>query len=266
MVVAEKKATSTSLKSTRDGRVMFNIGCGARMNREWNNVDFSYLARLRRRMRAARALHRIKVLSDERWNRLALIDPEIIVHDLRKGIPAPDDSVDVVYHSQVLEHIDRDVAPRFLRECLRVLKPGGVLRVVVPDLERAARDYLGAIDDLDAGRRESLDRLNATTEFIFEQMVRRSNYGTGKQPPLVQVIERMVRGDAHRDGEAHRWMYDRYSLGELLLRVGFRDPIQQQPQTSLIEDWVSFDLDTDRDGTVYNPGSLIMEATKGDTP
>jgi SAM-dependent methyltransferase len=266
MAVGEAKVAHRGLKTTRDGRVMFNVGCGIRMNREWNNVDFSYLSRLRKHMGLARLLHRTGALSDLRWNRLPLIDPEVIVHDLRKGIPAPDDSADVVYHSHVLEHIDREVAPVFLRECLRVLKPGGIIRVVVPDLERSAEEYLAAIAELDAGRREGLDRLNATTEFLFEQMVRGANSATKLQPAPVRVVERLLRGDARRDGEAHRWMYDRYSLADLLRRVGFRDPVQQEAHTSLVEGWTSFDLDTEPDGTVYKPGSLFMEATKGDAP
>ncbi len=63
MPVAETKAAPRGLKTTRDGRVMFNIGCGVRMNREWNNVDFSYLSRLRRHMGVARLLHRAGALS-----------------------------------------------------------------------------------------------------------------------------------------------------------------------------------------------------------
>jgi SAM-dependent methyltransferase len=266
MLVAGKKVAIKNLKMTRDGRVMFNIGCGIRMNPEWNNVDFSYLVRLRRHMTLARLLHKMKILSDVRWERLPRIDPDIIVHDLRKGIPAPDNSVDVVYHSHVLEHIDREVAPLFLRECLRVLRPGGVLRVVVPDLEMAAENYLRAIADLDSGRQEGLEPLDAATDFLFGQMVRRYNFATRLQPPAVRVLERLVRGDARKDGEAHRWMYDRYSLAELLRHVGLRDPIRQQAHTSLVEGWASFDLDTEPDGTVYKPESLFMEATKGEGP
>jgi 2-hydroxychromene-2-carboxylate isomerase len=41
----------------------------------------------------------------------------------------------VVYHSHVLEHLPKDAAPRFVGECYRVLAEGGILRVVVPDLD-----------------------------------------------------------------------------------------------------------------------------------
>jgi SAM-dependent methyltransferase len=262
MMITERVGAPHGMKTTRDGRVLLNVGCGVRMHRDWNNLDFSYLVRLRRHMIFAHFLHRTKILSDLRWNRLPFIEPDVIVHDLRKGIPAPSDSVDVVYHSHVLEHIDREIAPVFLRECLRVLRPGGIIRVVVPDLEKAAEEYLAAIAALDGGSEEAFTQLSAATDFLFGQMVRRANIATKLQPRPVQLLEKLLRGDARKDGEAHRWMYDRHSLGALLEEVGFRDPIQQQADTSLVEGWSTFNLDTEPDGRVYKPESLFMEATK----
>jgi predicted SAM-dependent methyltransferase len=90
----------------------------------------------------------------------------IVVHDLRKGIPAEEGSVDAVYHSHTLEHIDRDDVPGFMAEILRVLKPGGIHRIVVPDLEAPVRAYL---KDLDAGN----DDHDRTIERFLEQAVRR---------------------------------------------------------------------------------------------
>ena len=68
---------------------------------------------------------------------------ELLPHDLRRGIPFPDGSVDAVYHSHVLEHIDRSAVPGCLAEIRRVLRIGGVHRIVVPDLELVVRNYLG---------------------------------------------------------------------------------------------------------------------------
>jgi predicted SAM-dependent methyltransferase len=76
---------------------------------------------------------------------------EVLAADLLHGIGFPDSSFDLVYHSHVLEHFPRDHGQVFLGECFRVLKPGGVLRVVVPDLECLARDYLEALDRAAAG-------------------------------------------------------------------------------------------------------------------
>ena len=79
------------------------------------------------------------------WNYTAIEASPILIEVLRgKGlrvieswappIPVPDKSVDVVYADQVLEHMSGiDAARAFTAEALRVLRPDGVLFVVVPD-------------------------------------------------------------------------------------------------------------------------------------
>ena len=91
---------------------MINLGCGQRLHPAWVNVDISPQ------------------------------QPGVIRCDLSRGIPFADNSFDAAYHSHVLEHIRRPEALPFLRECCRVLKPGGILRVATPDLERICRIYL----------------------------------------------------------------------------------------------------------------------------
>ena len=93
-----------------------NLGCGRRFHPDWENVDFSSTG------------------------------PGVRAYDLRKGIPYPDAAFDVVYHSHLLEHFPKESAPVFLRECYRVLKPGGVIRIAVPDLETIVRLYLEALE------------------------------------------------------------------------------------------------------------------------
>lgn len=95
---------------------MVNIGCGARWHRAWSNFD------------------------------LVPLDPSVRKFDLRQGLPFGAGEVDAVYHSHVLEHLSRGDAATLIRECARVLAPGGVLRVGVPDLEQLARQYLLALD------------------------------------------------------------------------------------------------------------------------
>jgi SAM-dependent methyltransferase len=98
-----------------------NLGCGRRFHPDWENVDFFPIA--------------------------ANVRP----HDLRKGVPYPDGTFDVVYHSHVLEHFPKQMAPVFLGECHRVLKPGGVIRVAVPDLEQITLLYLKALENAKKG-------------------------------------------------------------------------------------------------------------------
>jgi SAM-dependent methyltransferase len=77
--------------------------------------------------------------------------PDVHRWDARRGLPFAAGEIDAVYHAHLLEHLDAHAGQRFLRECARVLRPGGVLRVVVPDLEGIARAYLAALADARAG-------------------------------------------------------------------------------------------------------------------
>ncbi len=62
--------------------------------------------------------------------------------DVRKRIPYPDASVACIYSSHTFEHFSYEESRAVARECFRVLKPGGILRIVVPDLGIMVRDYL----------------------------------------------------------------------------------------------------------------------------
>jgi predicted SAM-dependent methyltransferase len=100
---------------------LLNLGCGARVHPAWVNLDLTPAV------------------------------PEVHRHDVCAGLPFADDSFDVVYHSHLLEHLQHHVVPGFVRECRRVLRPGGVLRLAVPDLEQICRLYLRALDSAAAG-------------------------------------------------------------------------------------------------------------------
>lgn len=75
------------------------------------------------------------------WTTVAF-DGADINYDLRKGIPLPDNSVDVLYSSHMLEHIQYKHLLSFLAECLRVLKPGGEFSVCVPNTRLYIEAYI----------------------------------------------------------------------------------------------------------------------------
>lgn len=68
--------------------------------------------------------------------------PAVIRANLLKRLPLADQSVSVAYSSHFLEHVPRSSVSLFLAECFRILEPGGVVRLVLPDLENLAREYL----------------------------------------------------------------------------------------------------------------------------
>ncbi len=64
-------------------------------------------------------------------------------HDLRRALPFSDGSVKRILAEHVIEHMDfKDDVPRIFREFHRVLQPGGVVRIIVPDAERFMCAYL----------------------------------------------------------------------------------------------------------------------------
>lgn len=248
------------VKRLPDGRALLNLACGTRMHWGWTNLDFSPYARLRKRLLLTRVMRAIGLISDHRLNLLQAVDPEIISWDLRRGIPFPDQTFDVVYHSHFLEHIPKGAVPGFLSECRRVLKPGATLRVVVPDLQLLATSYvesLKAVENRDPGAELRHQR---AVDDLFDQMVRTEITGTAEQRGWGRWLERKIRGDAADAGELHRWMYDRFSLGDLLESVGFRGVRQMSAFASEIAGWEAFHLDADEDGSQYKLDSLYLEA------
>lgn len=250
------------VKRTADGRVLLNVGCGVRMHWAWNNLDFSPYARLRRHPRLARALNRAGLLSDLRYARLQQIDPEIVAWNAARGLPFADGTFDVVYHSHMLEHLPRGSAAAFLVECRRVLRPAGLLRVVVPDLELAIAQYTAALARLRSGDRGAERSYDGAVDGMFAQMTSDAVNGTEAQSGFLRAVERWVRGDASRVGQRHRWMYDEVSLTRLLAGCGYVDIRKTTAGASGSGDWRCWGLDTNEDGSPYKPESLYMEARR----
>ena len=240
---------------------ILNIGCGTVTSADPRvvNLDWSiYLV-----IKSHPLLQRLSraFLSDERRRRLEALPDSIVVHDLRKGIPFADGSVDAVYHSHFLEHLDRRSARAFLLEVRRVLKPGGVQRIAVPDLERLCASYLAHLQDCLADPSGS----GAHDEYvsaIIEQLVRREASGTSQQSPWRRTLERLVLGDARTRGETHQWMYDRVNLPQLLQDTGYREVSVERYDTSRIVDWNALGLDRNGGQREYKPESLYVEAVR----
>jgi len=197
----------------------------------------------------------------ERWQNFCALPDNILVHDLSKPLPFADESIEVVYHSHVLEHLDRDDAVEFLLEIKRVLKPNGIHRIVVPDFEDAARLYLAHVDACRHNAAE-MECHDAYIGALIEQSVRREGEYTRQQPALRRFLENKLLGDARKRGETHQWMYDRFSLHALLIRLGYRNPQVQQFNTSSIPRWNEYGLDQNEDGDEYKGESLYLEVQK----
>lgn len=260
------KSESAAQKPMTPTSAMLNLGCGRHFHPTWMNMD------------------------------IVSFDPAVIQYDIQSGLPFADGSFQVVYHSHVLEHLPRPRAAAFLKECNRVLKPGGILRVVVPDLETIARLYVKYLDGALQGDLEAAQRHEWMTLELLDQMVREQSGGevlkfwklnpmpaedfiterVGQElkvcrellaaqppgaaeppPPSEAEIARFRQG-----GEVHKWMYDRVSLRALLERCGFTDATACRANESRIADFNNYLLDVNADGSTRKPDSFFMEARK----
>jgi hypothetical protein len=111
------------------------LGCGDRTPKQWLNVDYSLGSRLSK-IPLFGLLNRYLHLFDIYWN------SDIVTHDLRRRFPWKDQEIDIIYSSHTLEHLSREEGFHFLKECHRVLKKSGIIRIVVPDLRSLVDDYI----------------------------------------------------------------------------------------------------------------------------
>jgi len=62
--------------------------------------------------------------------------------DLRNGLPFPDNTVDGIFTCHVFEHFYMPELAPLVKDCHRVLKPGGTLRILVPSVDKAIAAYV----------------------------------------------------------------------------------------------------------------------------
>jgi SAM-dependent methyltransferase len=167
-------------------------GCGHSAPDGWLNYDASFTLRVERFPFAGRFVRK----NAQRF------PVNVTFGDIVKGIPVPDASVDGVYASHVLEHLSRASMVVALRNTFRILRPNGIFRLIVPDLEARARRYLA---DLDGMRSDANDRL-----------LRSSYLGIEADPKGLLGLASEILGR-----NKHLWMWDYPAMEAALKAVGF---------------------------------------------
>lgn len=79
---------------------------------------------------------------------------------------------------------------------------------------------------------------------------------------LPHQVKMMKIGKFRLSRENRQWVYDAYSLTELLSQIGFSDIAIQDAFTSRIPGWTDCNLDTEPDGSIFRPESAYIEASK----
>jgi predicted SAM-dependent methyltransferase len=70
-----------------------------------------------------------------------LEDHRFLYHDLALSLPLHENTVDFIYSSHFFEHLFKDDAANLLKACAQALKPGGIIRISIPDLAYAVSLY-----------------------------------------------------------------------------------------------------------------------------
>jgi SAM-dependent methyltransferase len=122
--------------------VLLNLGCGRRRHPAWTNADLSPST------------------------------PEVLQVDVREPLPFGDAEFDAVYASHVLEHLSPSKGRALVREIRRILRPGGIVRLVVPDLETLCRNYLSELDKVGRGDTGADARHQWATIELLDQLAR----------------------------------------------------------------------------------------------
>src|SRR5437588_3951440 len=166
------------------------FGCGFSAPEGWLNFDTSPTLCFER----LPLLGRLYTRNSQRFSR------RVAYGDIIKGLPVAEGSCAGIYCSHVLEHLALDEVDLALDNVFRHLQTGGTFRLVLPDLNQLARDYLANPEP------------HAAHRFMEDTYL-----GVKSRPRGLSGLLRIWLGNS-----AHLWMWDEQSLGEKLREHGFR--------------------------------------------
>jgi predicted SAM-dependent methyltransferase len=204
-----------------------NIGCGMTPTKGWRNLDNSLSIRIAKWGLLGILLHKFRLISTPSLNNIKFCQSNKIEWaDATRYIPASTESVDVLYTSHMLEHLDRDEASAFLKEAKRVLRSNGIIRIAVPDIKQKVSDYIKSND--------------------ADSFIQSTHMCVDRPRTLDQRLRMLIVGNRH-----HQWMYDGDSLSRLLIKTGFKDPIVLKAGETTIIDPGLLDLAERIEESVY---------------
>lgn len=195
----QKKNIAMLLANYPD-KIMLNVGCGTDYKEGWINIDNN---------------------SDNNIEKLDLN------WDLRYPLPFKDGSVDYIFNEHFIEHLTVEEGQAMVKDSMRVLKKGGVLRMATPDLALSVNKYL--------------------------------NVSLEDDPVVAQFHLDFIKTRAERLNMAfrwwgHKWLYDWEELDRRLKEAGFSKIVKCTLRRSKHKDLCNLEA---RDNS-----TLIAEVTK----
>lgn len=191
---------------------------------------------------------------------------ERVEYDLRKdNLPYADDTVDNIYISHVIEHVETEHVVRFINESFRVLKPGGVLRVVCPDakflfeVSQFENEYFrwhpsyGSAGQVDMMIHQlATPRISKTHYGLPEDAL-----GSGYEEFVAFLREGLAFDPLNPGNHINNWDYER--IRKIALEAGFETVIQSKAGGSVSAALQGEDIDL-----AHRHMSLYVDLVKAD--
>lgn len=210
-----------------------NVGCGSSPTEGWENYDNSY----------SMYFAKLPYFLISIFKNIGLINPnqkkyidfirenKIGFLDAGKRLPFNSEALTAIYTSHMVEHLSKETAIFFFKECHRCLCPGGILRVSVPSFQLLIDDY-----NIDGD---------------VEKFLRDSHLLVSNDFGLTHKIKSLFLGYRH-----HQYMYTESLLTNILENCGFVKIISVDPGETNIDEPGSLNL-FERKGN-----SIFIEAIK----
>ncbi len=120
-IARQSKQAYQRLREMPERNLRVHLGCGGDVREDWLNID----------------------LPIPQGTGSSLPDSaNLVIYDLRQGLPLPDNSCDYIYSSHFFEHLEYAEGVNLMRDCYRCLGAGGVFRAALPNLAAVFRAYL----------------------------------------------------------------------------------------------------------------------------
>jgi predicted SAM-dependent methyltransferase len=181
-------------------KVKLHVGCGPRILKGWINIDLSYEPYHNYMQYYTDKFYPESIRGDQ---------SDFYATDVTKNpLPFPDNSVDVIFHEDFLEHLNQRDQILFLSETCRILKNGGIHRINTPNLITSMRDHSNFSRGYDGVYTDEWNKhghLNVLTPNLLKEMALMVGYSkvvfTGRDQSTSKLIPLEYRPDPKTRGE-----------------------------------------------------------------